>query len=79
VILRDADGVHEYALMHLQPHSVRVRSGQRVHAGTPLGKVGHTGDAQGPHLHFEEWVGPWQTGGHAIDPLPLLQSWDTAR
>lgn len=76
VILKDADGTHEYAFMHIQKGSVQVHEGQAVHAGDPLAKVGHTGDAQGPHLHFEEWVGPWQTGGRAVDPLALLKSWD---
>ncbi|MEA2375983.1 MAG: hypothetical protein QOD53_2446 [Thermoleophilaceae bacterium] len=77
IVLSDADGVHEYALMHIQTGSLHVTQGQSVSAGDALAKVGHTGDAEGPHLHFEEWVGPWQTGGHAIDPLPLLQSWDS--
>jgi murein DD-endopeptidase MepM/ murein hydrolase activator NlpD len=77
VVLHDADGKHEYALMHIQTGSVRVHQGQTVAAGDRIASVGHTGDAQGPHLHFEEWVGPWQTGGHAVDPLPLLKSWDT--
>ena len=34
-----------------------------------------TGDAEGPHLHFEIWQGPWQAGGHPIDPLPYVQQW----
>ena len=46
-----------------------MRTGQR------LAEVGHTGDATGPHLHFEVWVGGWQVG-HPIDPLPLLLRWD---
>ncbi|HEX8073980.1 MAG TPA: M23 family metallopeptidase [Thermoleophilaceae bacterium] len=78
VVIHDADGVHEYALMHIQTGSLQVHAGDSVSPGDRIASVGHTGAAEGPHLHFEEWVGPWQTGGHPIDPLPLLQSWDTA-
>ncbi|MGQ4659598.1 peptidoglycan DD-metalloendopeptidase family protein [Lysobacter sp. F6437] len=37
---------------HLQPGSVRVAAGQRVHRGEVLGALGFTGDSTGPHLHF---------------------------
>jgi peptidoglycan hydrolase-like protein with peptidoglycan-binding domain len=47
--------------------SVGVRVGQRVGAGAELGRVGATGDASGPHLHFEVRV-----RGAAIDPLTAL-------
>jgi len=78
-IVMHASGTnYDFALMHIQPGSVAVHVGQTVAAGDQIAKVGHTGDAQGPHLHFEVWVGPWQTGGHPIDPLPLLESWPGA-
>lgn len=41
--------------------------GDAVEAGQPLGLVGMTGIATGPHLHFEVW-----RGGEPSDPLPWL-------
>lgn len=37
---------------HLQPGSVRVKVGDRVVAGQPLGKLGSSGNSTEPHLHF---------------------------
>jgi murein DD-endopeptidase MepM/ murein hydrolase activator NlpD len=42
---------------------VEVRLGERVGAGFEVGRVGFTGDATGPHLHFEVRV-----RGAAVDP-----------
>jgi murein DD-endopeptidase MepM/ murein hydrolase activator NlpD len=50
---------------HLQ--SVTVALGARVSVGSPVGLMGATGHATGPHLHFEVRV-----HGLAVDPLPLL-------
>jgi len=46
---------------------VEVHVGERVQAGWQVGRVGATGDATGPHLHFEVRV-----RGAAVDPLPSL-------
>ena len=39
--------------MHLQPGSLRVKAGDRVRRGQVLARVGASGDAREPHLHFE--------------------------
>jgi hypothetical protein len=38
---------------HLQPGSIRVKVGQRVKRGQLLGLLGDSGNAVGPHLHFQ--------------------------
>ncbi|MBJ7457741.1 MAG: M23 family metallopeptidase [Thermoleophilaceae bacterium] len=75
VVLHADDG-RDYVFMHLLKRSTAVKTGERVAAGQQLGRVGSTGASSGPHLHFEVWIdGPWQFGGHPVDPLPLLKSW----
>src|SRR5436190_7315794 len=75
VVIRGTDGF-DYVYMHLNA-TAPVAPGDRVTAGQLIGHVGHTGDAFGPHLHFEIWTAHWYDGGHPIDPLPYLQSWLT--
>jgi len=38
---------------HLQPHSIRVKVGDHVVRGQVLALVGNSGNATGPHLHFQ--------------------------
>ena len=53
---RDYYGESVFTLYgHLSEIAVEV--GQEVRAGQPLGRVGMTGVAMGPHLHFEVRVG----------------------
>jgi murein DD-endopeptidase MepM/ murein hydrolase activator NlpD len=67
----------DYAYMHLLNPSP-LALGQAVTTGQKVGKVGTTGRSTGCHLHFELWIGAgWYTGGAPIDPLPLLQYWDS--
>jgi murein DD-endopeptidase MepM/ murein hydrolase activator NlpD len=72
--MRSVDG-RDFFLCHFQRGSTTVALGQPVAAGQQLGAVGMTGDASGPHLHFEIWEGPWRQGGHPIDPLAQLRVW----
>jgi murein DD-endopeptidase MepM/ murein hydrolase activator NlpD len=37
---------------HLQPGSIRVKVGDKVRRGQPLGLVGNSGNSTEPHLHF---------------------------
>jgi murein DD-endopeptidase MepM/ murein hydrolase activator NlpD len=64
VVVAHADGVRT---MYAHLSSISARLGQRVTIGTRLGAVGASGDATGPHLHFEVRV-----RGAAVDPRPVL-------
>ena len=66
VDIRHADGVvTRYA--HMSAIGSGIEPGALVLAGDEIGKVGATGHATGPHVHFEVRV-----GGHAVDPKPYL-------
>lgn len=41
------------AFAHLQDGSITVAEGQKVRKGTPVGRVGHSGNSTAPHLHFQ--------------------------
>jgi murein DD-endopeptidase MepM/ murein hydrolase activator NlpD len=75
IVITSAGEPYTYVFMHLQAGSTVVKSGQQVTIGQRIAAVGATGDADGPHLHFEIWDGPWYNGGHPIDPLPFLERW----
>lgn len=52
---------------HLAKASVSV--GQQITAGAAVGRVGKTGFATGPHLHFEV-----RSFGQVVDPTPYVQA-----
>ena len=56
-----------FATVYAHNRRILVRPGQRVEKGQPLAEVGATGNATGPHLHFEVRVAKV-----ARDPLLYL-------
>jgi len=65
VVIAHRGGVRS---MYAHLSRIDVRVGDRVGAGFQVGLVGATGDATGPHLHFE-----LRLRGAAIDPLTALR------
>jgi murein DD-endopeptidase MepM/ murein hydrolase activator NlpD len=78
-VLHGRDG-RDYVFMHIRRGTLGVAIGDGVREGERIAAVGATGDATGPHLHFEIWVGGWGARtGRPIDPLPQLQRWARGR
>jgi murein DD-endopeptidase MepM/ murein hydrolase activator NlpD len=63
---------------HMQDDSIKVKVGQKVEAGTPLGKMGTTGMSTGKHLHWELHKGKkyeWSaTGLNFIEPTAFFDA-----
>ena len=75
VHLYDAEENRTYIYMHMVA-APKVKTGESVDAGDPLGGVGCTGSCWGNHFHFEVREGKsWN--GTPQDPLPLLKQWPT--
>ncbi len=51
---------------HLQEGSVSVRPGQRVRRGERLGRLGNSGNTNGPHLHFNVLDAPSMEEGEGV-------------
>jgi murein DD-endopeptidase MepM/ murein hydrolase activator NlpD len=77
VVIRNKKLHQDYMYAHLATRGSVVK-GQIVQPGQQLGVVGQTGDATACHLHFELWLGKWYRGGHPVDPLPYLQTYQGA-
>jgi murein DD-endopeptidase MepM/ murein hydrolase activator NlpD len=62
------------SLITVYGHNSRllVKKGEKVRKGDTIARVGATGRAQGPHLHFEVRMRDRKGRYVAVDPLPLL-------
>jgi hypothetical protein len=52
-IVLDLGGRQFASYLHLQPGSMRVKVGDHVRRGQVLAKIGDSGDAREPHVHFQ--------------------------
>jgi murein DD-endopeptidase MepM/ murein hydrolase activator NlpD len=74
VVIRNKKLHQDYMYAHLATVASVIK-GQVVQPGQQIGIVGETGDATACHLHFELWLGKWYRGGHPVNPLPYLQTY----
>lgn len=69
--LTGADGTYVF-YAHLSAFAPDLAVGSKVVAGQVIGWIGRTGNAAGPHLHFE--VHP--KGGAPVNPTPIVRAVD---
>lgn len=65
VVLRH-NGQYSTLYGHMSAFAPGLKKGMRVQQGEFIGKVGSTGWATGPHLHYE-----FKIAGNAVDPLTV--------
>lgn len=63
-VLVDHGGGWTTQYCHLRLNSVRVKKGDRIEKGQPLGMVGHSGLAEFPHVHIQ-----LAKDGRIVDPF----------
>lgn len=51
VVIEHEGGEYSYYL-HLQKNSIEVKVGDLLERGAQIGRVGHSGNSEAPHLHF---------------------------
>ena len=71
-----------WTYFHMVKGSIKVKVGQKIEAGTIVGKMGDTGFATGKHLHWEIWAGHikgqpmagFNTGKGYYDPMEFIKA-----
>jgi murein DD-endopeptidase MepM/ murein hydrolase activator NlpD len=79
ILLHKIDGKFYTTLYaHMGEGTVKVKKGQKVTAGTPLGKMASTGMSTGKHLHWELRLGKqhiWdKMGKNYIEPIAFFKA-----
>ncbi len=79
----DHEGGWQTQYCHLRRGSIRVKSGDRVERGSPLGLVGLSGRTEFPHVHLtvrrngrviDPFTGQAQSAGCGVEGKPLWRS-----
>lgn len=79
IVQHKIDGEYYTSLYaHMEPGSMQVKSGQKITAGTVLGKMGTSGMSTGIHLHLEIWKGKthgWSDNGVGfVEPIGFIKA-----
>lgn len=79
ILLMKIDGKFYTSLFaHMKKDSIKVKAGQKIEAGTMLGKMGTTGMSTGKHLHWELRLGKthvWDANGkNYIEPIAFFKA-----
>lgn len=64
----EIDHGNGYQTWYAHLSAIGVRVGQHVYKSEPIGRVGETGFATGPHLHYQVML-----DGRPVDPTPYLR------
>lgn len=60
-LIIDHGGAEYSMIAHFRSGSMTVKTGDKVRRGQVLGKLGHSGDTDGPHVHYQLQSGPdWE-------------------
>ncbi|WAS90905.1 peptidoglycan DD-metalloendopeptidase family protein [Nannocystis punicea] len=71
---RESERLFWYA--HCQAGSIQVLVGEKVAAGQTIAKVGNTGKAGAPHLHFEVIASPFKADRPEFTRIKGGESWE---
>ncbi len=79
IILMKINGQFYTSLFaHMGDGTLKVKKGQKIEAGTPLGKMASTGMSTGKHLHWELRLGKqhiWNANGkNYIEPIAFFKA-----